>query len=130
MLDPQIFLSQETSYSVYLTIRKSFVKNAPNCDPADYLTSCDQIHTFVTEVKNVNEAELNHLKMKLYQMEAINATLTKAFENEVEASNTLKKQLDEADKKLDDLDSRKLTLKISRMLKYSSKRSMKKLAMM
>ena len=68
--------------------------------------------------------------MKLYKMEAENATLNKAFEDEVEASNTLKKQLDEADKKLENLDSRKLTLKISRMLKYSSKRSMKKLAMM
>ena len=100
------FLSQETSYSVYLTIRKSFVKNVPNQYPADHLTPRDeQVHTPVTEANNVYEAELNHVKTKLYQMEAANATLTKAFEDEVEASNNLKMQLNDAGNKLDNLHS-------------------------
>ena len=95
------FLSQETSYSVYLTIRKSFVKNSPNCYPSNPYR--DQTDSSFTEPKNVSEAEINRLKMKLSKMEAENAILTKAYEDEVEVSTNLKKQLDDADDKLDNI---------------------------
>ena len=83
------FLAQETSFSVYLTIRKTFVKNVPLLPPPNQLSSRDE-NNIPTEA---NEAELNFLKSKLCQKESENAALIKAYEDETLESEDLKNQL-------------------------------------
>jgi hypothetical protein len=71
------FVLQETSYSIFITIRKTFVKNAHNPYPPDYLSSCAQTHTPLTETKNMYKDEIIQLKMKVHHSEAEHATVIK-----------------------------------------------------
>ena len=83
------FLSQETSYSVYLTIRKSFIKNDPNRYASNHSHHRGQTDSPFLET----EAETNRLKMKLSKLETENTILNKAYEEEVEVSTNLKNQI-------------------------------------
>ena len=91
------FLSQETSYSVYLTIRKSFIKNQPS-NHSPYHGQTDS-----SFLENKDGSEIYCLKRKLSKLETENAILTKAYEDEVEVSTNLKTHIDEADEKLENI---------------------------
>ena len=93
------FLSQETSYSVYLTIRKSFVKNYPS----NHSPYHGQTYSSFLETKDASEAELNCLKMKLSKLENENAILTKAYEEEIDDSRELMQNHGQAQKAIENL---------------------------
>jgi hypothetical protein len=80
------FVCQETPWSFYLTLRKSFLKTRI-------------IKTLVASVQNENlstENEQRQLEIKLHNIEAGHAAVTKANEEEIHDSRELKQQLGEA----------------------------------
>ena len=96
------FLSQETSFSIYLTIRKTLVKNVP--DPYPHIQLSNREH-IPAETKAVLEAEISQLKATLYQRESEKNDLIKLYEGETLEAEELKKQLDETTNALENIDA-------------------------
>ena len=92
------FSIQETPYSLFLTIRKSFTKNFLNHQPEPHLDS----RTKVLDIKKISdlEAELDilktenrNLKLKNEHLEKGNVALANNYEEEVSECEAIKEEL-------------------------------------
>jgi hypothetical protein len=87
------FSMQETPFSLYLTIRKTFVKSSPT-----------SLYQNSSTAAQVNTTEIKDLKSKLRAAEESNSTLKSLYEEAVEDNEHTHIKVKELEKLLDDIE--------------------------
>jgi myosin heavy subunit len=96
------FVAQETPFTIFLTIRKSFNKNFLNMNQEPSLVPSENLSALPGELqtlKSLNQA----LHAKVYYLENDKASLLKNYEDEVLTSESLKCNLDAKEEAIDNL---------------------------